>query len=55
MKIEEAAQKLGMHPVVLRRAMQQEKINIGFAIKNKKRWTCYINENQFKNYMEGKV
>ena len=55
MKVEVAAQKLGIHVVVLRKAMQEEKINIGFAIKNRKRWTYYINEKLFNNYLEGKV
>ena len=55
MKVEIAAQKLGIHVVVLRKAMQEEKINIGFAVKNKKRWTYYINEKLLNNYLEGKV
>lgn len=55
MKVEEAAKKLGIHVVVLRKAMQQEKINIGFAIKNSKRWTYYVNEKLLKNYLSGKI
>lgn len=55
MKVEEAAKKLGVHVVVLRKAMQQEKINIGFAIKNSKRWTYYVNEKLLENYLKGEV
>ena len=55
MKVEEAAKKLGIHAVVLRKAMQQEKINIGFAIKNCKRWTYYVNEKLLENYLKGEV
>ncbi len=55
MKVEEAAKKSGVHVVVLRKVMQQEKINIGFAIKNSKKWTYYVNEKLLENYLKGEV
>ena len=52
MTVTEAAKKLGMSPQSLRMALIQKLFNFGVAIKtSENRYTYYINENKFKEYL----
>lgn len=52
MTINEAAKRLGLSPQSLRMALRQGLFDFGVAIKTSKhRYTYYINENKFKEYL----
>lgn len=62
MLVSEAAKKLGMNPQTLRLGLQQGKFSFGTAILttkaedskvDKDRYTYYINERLFENYLKG--
>ena len=54
MLVSEAAKKLGMSAQTLRIALRQGKFPFGVAIKtSENRYTYYINELHFSNYLKG--
>lgn len=53
MTITEAAKKMNISPQALRVALQQGRFDFGVAIRQK-RWSYYINERLFNEYLEGK-
>lgn len=53
MTVTEAAKKMGINPQALREALKQGRFEFGVAIRQK-RWSYYINERLFNEYLEGK-
>lgn len=53
MTITEAAKKMNISPQALRVALQQGRFDFGVAIRQK-RWSYYINERLFNEYLEGR-
>lgn len=53
MSIKEAAELMGVSQMFLRLIIREEKLdkNIAFAIKNKDRYSYYINRKMFENYL----
>lgn len=47
----EAAKIMGVTPQFIRIGLQQNKFSFGTAVKINKRWSYYINEKKFKEYL----
>ena len=54
--IKEAAEKMGISQMMLRLIIREEKLdkNIAFCVKNKGRYSYYINKNNFEKYINSK-
>ncbi len=50
LSVEEAARILNKPPQFVRLALQQERVDFGFAVHNK-RWSYHISEKKLKEYI----
>lgn len=51
--VAQAAKEMGKSQQFVRIGLQRGILPFGTAVQMSSRWTYYINENKFKNYMEG--
>lgn len=50
--VQQTADLLGASPSFIRRGLQQGRFRWGYAVRNRTRWTYYINREQLKEEMK---